>query len=76
MSFLDSKPQVPMYQQSLPESLLTPPTPPTPNSPEAKAAAERIQRQNAARLGRQATILTSPTGLQPVNSIGNSQLGS
>lgn len=75
MSFL-SGPPTPMYQSPLPESVLTPAAPPTPNSPEAKAAAERIYRQNAARLGRNATILTSPTGLAPVSPIGSSILGS
>lgn len=76
-----SKPSV-MPLPALPDSILTPPTPPSPNSPEAKQAAERIQRQNAARLGRQATILTSPgglppvTGLQPTGYTGASILGS
>lgn len=64
------------YQPPLPETLVTPPAPPTPNSPEAKAAADRIQRQNQARLGRNATILTSPTGLTPTSSNGASILGS
>lgn len=71
-------PQVPNYYYQQPDqsSLLTSPTPAVPNSPEAKAAADRIQRQNQARLGQQATILTSPTGLTPTRYTGTSILGS
>lgn len=71
-----SGPPAPTYMAPLPETVLTPAAPPSPNSPEAKAAAERIFRQNAARQGRNATILTSPTGLSPVGMAGSSILGS
>lgn len=76
MSIFSGPPKTPMYQQPLPETVLTPPSPPTPNSPEAKAAAERIFRQNAARFGRSASILTSPTGIKPGALQSSSYTGS
>lgn len=75
MSFLVPKPKV-STAPAPPPAAVDPPPPPTPTDPSAIDARARAMRQDAARNGRQSTILTSPTGLQPISGNGTSILGS
>lgn len=76
MSFLMGTPQVPSVA-ALPTAVTSPTAVPTPNDPDAMQAATRVSRQNAARLGGAATILTSPSGLtSSATSGGRTLLGS
>lgn len=75
MSFLTGTPSVPMVS-ALPTAVTSPTPVPTPTDPDAMQAATRVSRQNAARLGGAATILTSPSGLTPSSSAGRTILGS
>lgn len=54
----------------------TPPPVPTAASPDAVQARARYERSAQARQGRQSTILTSATGLQPTTPTGSTLLGS
>lgn len=72
MSFLLGKPQIvtPPVQQ-LPDLPV-----PTPNDPNALQARNRAGQLAKQRQGLQSTILTTPTGLQPLQPAGSTLLGS